>query len=60
MKRFVDLSLYLVTNRKTLELEEFFNIIRASIDGGVRIVQLREKDSSAREMIAIGKSCFRF
>lgn len=55
MKRLVGLSLYLVTNRKTLELEDFFNIIRASIDGGVRIVQLREKDSSTREMITIGK-----
>jgi thiamine-phosphate pyrophosphorylase len=55
MKRFIDLSLYLVTNRKALELEEFLNIIRASIEGGVRIVQLREKDSSAREMITIGK-----
>lgn len=55
MKRLFDLSLYLVTNRRTLELEDFFNIIRASIDGGVRIVQLREKDASAREMITIGK-----
>lgn len=55
MRRLVDLSLYLVTNRNGLELEDFFNIIRASIDGGVRIVQLREKDLSAREMISIGK-----
>lgn len=55
MKRFMDLALYLVTNRKALELEDFFNIIRAAIDGGVRIVQLREKDLSAREMINIGK-----
>lgn len=55
MKHFIDFSLYLVTNRKTLELENFFNIIRASIDGGVKIVQLREKNSSAREMITIGK-----
>ena len=55
MKRLVDLYLYLVTNRKTLELEDFFNIIRESINGGVRIVQLREKNSSAREMITIGK-----
>ncbi len=55
MKRLVDLSLYLVTSREALELEDFFNIIRASIDGGVRIVQLREKEASAREMIIIGK-----
>jgi len=55
MKCPIDLSLYLVTNRKALEFEDFFNIIRASINGGVRIVQLREKDSSARDMIIIGK-----
>lgn len=55
MKPLIDFSLYLVTNRKTLALEDFFNIVRASVDGGVRIVQLREKDTSAREMIAIGK-----
>lgn len=55
MKRFIDFSLYLVTNRETLKLENFFNIIRASIEGGVKIVQLREKESSAREIISIGK-----
>ena len=55
MKHPIDLSLYLVTNRKTLELADFLDIIRASIDGGVRIVQLREKEASAREMITLGK-----
>jgi thiamine-phosphate pyrophosphorylase len=55
IKQLIDLSLYLVTNRKALELEDFFNIIRAAINGGVRIVQLREKDSSAREIITLGK-----
>lgn len=55
MKPVIDLSLYLVTNRKAIALKDFFNIIHASIDGGVKVVQLREKDASAREMIAIGK-----
>lgn len=55
MKRSVDLSLYLVTNRGALEFDDFVNIIRASIDGGVKIVQLREKEASARETISIGK-----
>ena len=53
--RSVDPFLYLVTNREALALEDFLNKIRASIEGGVRIIQLREKDASAREMIAIGK-----
>ena len=60
MKCPIDLSLYLVTNRQALSLEDFFRIIRASIEGGVRIVQLREKEASAREMIAIGKSMLSF
>lgn len=55
MKPFVDLSLYLVTHRESLSLDDFFQIIRASVEGGVTIVQLREKEASAREMITIGK-----
>ena len=55
MKRLVDLSLYLVTNRGTLQLEDFFNIIRASIEGGVKIIQLREKEAPTHEIMAIGK-----
>ena len=46
MKPFIDLSLYLVTNRGMLALEDFFRIIRQSIDGGVKVIQLREKESS--------------
>lgn len=60
MRSPINLSLYLVTNRGALPLEDFFKIIRASIDGGVRVVQLREKDTSAREMITIGKSLLSF
>jgi thiamine-phosphate pyrophosphorylase len=56
MKHPFDLALYLVTNRGTLSHEDFFRIIRQSIEGGVKVVQLREKDASVREMIAIGKS----
>jgi thiamine-phosphate pyrophosphorylase len=51
----IDLSLYLVTHRGSLSLEEFFRIILQSVEGGVKIVQLREKEASAREMISIGK-----
>ncbi|MDR2539240.1 MAG: thiamine phosphate synthase [Chlamydiales bacterium] len=55
MKCFVGPSLYLVTHRKSLQLEDFFRVIRASVDGGVKIVQLREKEVSAREITTIGK-----
>lgn len=55
MKHPVDLSLYLVTRRDSLGIEEFLTIIRASVNGGVTAVQLREKDASAREIINLGK-----
>ena len=51
MKRLVDLSLYLVTNRKSLELEDVFNIIQASIDGGVRIFQLISISDHTNELV---------
>lgn len=50
-----DLSLYLVTHRGSRDLESFFKIIIAAVEGGVTLVQLREKECSAREMIDIGK-----
>lgn len=55
MKRLIDLSLYLVTHRSMLDLEVFFNIIHESVRGGVTVVQLREKEATAREMMVIGK-----
>lgn len=55
MKRSIDLSLYLVTRRDSLGIEEFLTIIRAAVNGGVTVVQLREKDASAREIINLGK-----
>lgn len=55
MKPALNLSLYLVTNRERLKLEIFFNFILESIKGGVTIVQLREKETSAQEIMLIGK-----
>lgn len=55
MKNPVDLTLYLVTNRGSLSLDDFIKIIIDSADGGVTLVQIREKELPAREMILIGK-----
>lgn len=55
INRSIDFSLYLVTHRGTLSLEDLFRIILQSIDGGVKVVQLREKDISTTEMIEIGR-----
>ena len=54
MKDF-DLSLYLVTNRDKLSDAEFFKVIEDSLKGGVSLVQLREKNAPAREIIEIAK-----
>ncbi len=60
MKNTFDLSLYLVTNRGELALEDFLRVIHQSIEGGVKVVQLREKKMSSCEMIAIGRDLCAF
>ncbi len=54
MKDF-DLTLYLVTNRDNMTDEDFFETIEASLKGGVTLVQLREKEAPAREVIELAK-----
>lgn len=51
----VDLSVYLVTNRGTRTKEELCRIVSQAVEGGVTIVQLREKETTTEEMIEIGK-----
>lgn len=51
----IDLSLYLVTQRADLSLEDFYGLILQAIDSGVRVVQLREKRCSDEEFVRIGK-----
>lgn len=60
MKNPLDLSLYLVTHREMHSLENFFSIIHQAINGGVKIVQLREKETPVQEIIALGKSLHAF
>lgn len=50
-----DLSLYLVTNRDGMSDEEFFKTVRLALKGGVTLVQLREKDAPAREVIDLAR-----
>lgn len=52
----IDLSLYLVTHRGNRSFEDFFRIILEAIEGGVTIVQLREKRTPLYEMIEIAKN----
>jgi len=45
----IDYSLYLVTDRKLSLGRNNFEIIEAAVEGGVTIVQLREKEQSSRD-----------
>lgn len=49
-------SLYLVTNRTTeMKDKDFFSILEKSIEGGVNIIQLREKNESEVRILELAK-----
>lgn len=54
LKRSLDLSLYLVTDRKLAGHRNLLQVVQKAIKGGVTVVQLREKDLSAREFYELG------
>lgn len=51
----LDLSLYLVTDRELSMGRDLAEIVRRAIAGGVSIVQLREKNCSRSEFIALAR-----
>ncbi|MDU5743760.1 MAG: thiamine phosphate synthase, partial [Finegoldia magna] len=56
MRKKLNLSLYLVTDRTNVACEEeFLTKIEESLKGGVTLVQLREKNISTREYIDLAK-----
>jgi thiamine-phosphate pyrophosphorylase len=47
----IDFSLYLITDRRQVPPERtLIDTVQAALEGGVRVVQLREKDLTAREL----------
>ena len=48
-KRNIDYSLYLVTDRKLSLGRSLLEVIRPAVEGGVTVVQLREKEVDSRE-----------
>src|SRR4030067_2591850 len=46
-------SLYLITDRKASGPGGLLPTVEASFKGGVRLVQLREKDLSAKELLSL-------
>ena len=51
-----DLSVYLVTDRLLSRGREVVDVVLAAVRGGATVVQLREKESSARETLELGRA----
>ena len=53
--RTIDFDLYLVTDRKTTGGRELTWVLEQALEGGVRAVQLREKDLGGRELLELAR-----
>lgn len=53
MRRFVDAGIYLVTSGSLSAGRSTATVVSAALDGGIRLVQAREKDIPAGELVAI-------
>lgn len=54
--RLQDKNLYLVTSSDNFENDdEFLNAVASSLEGGARLIQLREKSHDAKRIIELGK-----
>lgn len=49
-------GLYLITDRNLIDPRHFSEVVDSALSGGGNILQLRHKDSSAKEVIRIGRS----
>lgn len=49
----VDFRVYLITDRKLCPGEDLYGTVEKALEGGVRAVQLREKDLPARELFRL-------
>jgi thiamine-phosphate pyrophosphorylase len=55
VKRPIDWSLYLVTDRRLAGPRPLEDLVRAAVRGGVTAVQLREKECSTREFVELAR-----
>lgn len=53
MTRAIDYALYLVTDRAAARGRGLVGIVRAAVEGGVSVVQLRDKDASTRDSLRL-------
>lgn len=51
----VDFDLYLVTDRNQTAGRDLFWILEQALDGGVKAIQLREKDLSGRDLFSLAE-----
>jgi thiamine-phosphate pyrophosphorylase len=56
MQRFVEAGLYLVTSAEMSGGRDTLTIVRMALRGGVRLVQLREKNLTVRELTALARA----
>ena len=55
MRQSFDLSLYLVTDRSLSRNRQITEIVRQAAEGGVSMVQLREKDASTQDFLQLAR-----
>jgi thiamine-phosphate pyrophosphorylase len=55
-RRVTDLSVYLVTDRLLARGRELVDVVLSAVRGGATVVQLREKEASARETLELGRA----
>ena len=58
MRQF-DPSLYFITDSTGFSEEEFLRRVQAALEGGVTLLQLREKDRTTREYLALAEKVHR-
>lgn len=56
MRGLVDFNLYLVTDRKNTAGRDLMEVLEEALAGGVKAIQLREKDLSAKELYPLASS----
>ena len=55
-RRSPDFDLYLITDRRQTRGRELLEVVEQALDGGVRAVQLREKDLAGKELFLLAEN----
>ena len=55
-RRPLDLSVYVITDRRLAGDRSILDVVRAAIRGGATVIQLREKEATTREMVELGQA----